>query len=472
MYHLYLVPYSHFSSQTQRRNWKPSNVVKLLTVCVFFTVFSYVSNLISIHVFHQLSPTAQLHQVDLISESTRYCSFCVDSTLKSETGACSVSFLNIGYQTLLNYSVTSLPAKQHAVQNPQNSSFTVSHIKEAGTNKCFVFLSPSVLFPGQLLWQEEPHSWSHVVRGGDSVQHAAGDRRAGGAERREPGPAGEPAGAAGESADVRERQRGAGEERHRPPVTGEDRAGAERGSGTKNRKASWHISGSSDVSTLSFIGYQSKLLHWCLFYIWGVFLASAGDDGVVGSPWFSRGRETEAACSGEFLQEVMTKINSSTLSLFPVSLLVILPFLPLSLPFYFPPIHHLLPPSLPFLRHHLSFPHPFAPPTSFSYCPPHLSSSLPSCPPQVRRLCQENQWLRDELAGAQQRLQDREQEVVTLEEQNKHLQFMSSIRKYDLEEPQLVRTRQTQTCRCLYSERVCHQHYARPVCVQVTKAQK
>uniref|UniRef100_UPI0037E83632 kinesin light chain 3 n=1 Tax=Semicossyphus pulcher TaxID=241346 RepID=UPI0037E83632 len=56
---------------------------------------------------------------------------------------------------------------------------------------------------------------------------------------------------------------------------------------------------------------------------------------------------------------------------------------------------------------------------------------------QVRRLCQENQWLRDELAGAQQRLQDREQEVVTLEEQNKHLQFMSSIRKYDLEEPQL-----------------------------------
>ncbi|XP_068173433.1 kinesin light chain 3 [Antennarius striatus] len=55
---------------------------------------------------------------------------------------------------------------------------------------------------------------------------------------------------------------------------------------------------------------------------------------------------------------------------------------------------------------------------------------------QVRRLCQENQWLRDELAGAQQRLQDREQEVVTLEEQNKHLQFMSSIRKYDMEEPQ------------------------------------
>ncbi|KAM6959102.1 kinesin light chain 3 [Aplochiton taeniatus] len=54
---------------------------------------------------------------------------------------------------------------------------------------------------------------------------------------------------------------------------------------------------------------------------------------------------------------------------------------------------------------------------------------------QVRRLCQENQWLRDELAGAQQRLQDREQELVTLEEQNRHLHFMSSMRKYDQEEP-------------------------------------
>ncbi|KTF73543.1 hypothetical protein cypCar_00027650 [Cyprinus carpio] len=50
---------------------------------------------------------------------------------------------------------------------------------------------------------------------------------------------------------------------------------------------------------------------------------------------------------------------------------------------------------------------------------------------QVRRLCQENQWLRDELARAQQQVQEREQEVVTLEEQNRHLQFMSSIRKYD-----------------------------------------
>ncbi|KAM3874947.1 kinesin light chain 3 [Diretmus argenteus] len=56
---------------------------------------------------------------------------------------------------------------------------------------------------------------------------------------------------------------------------------------------------------------------------------------------------------------------------------------------------------------------------------------------QVRRLCQENQWLRDELAGAQQRLQDREQVLVTLEEQNRHLQFMSSMRKYDQDEAPL-----------------------------------
>uniref|UniRef100_A0A3B3RZ65 Kinesin light chain n=1 Tax=Paramormyrops kingsleyae TaxID=1676925 RepID=A0A3B3RZ65_9TELE len=57
---------------------------------------------------------------------------------------------------------------------------------------------------------------------------------------------------------------------------------------------------------------------------------------------------------------------------------------------------------------------------------------------QVRRLCQENQWLRDELAGAQQRLQELEQHVVALEEQNQHLQFMSSIRKYDQDESPLV----------------------------------
>ncbi|XP_046382774.1 kinesin light chain isoform X4 [Ischnura elegans] len=50
---------------------------------------------------------------------------------------------------------------------------------------------------------------------------------------------------------------------------------------------------------------------------------------------------------------------------------------------------------------------------------------------QVRRLCQENAWLRDELANTQQKLQASEQAVAQLEEEKKHLEFMSSIRKYD-----------------------------------------
>ncbi|XP_063217863.1 kinesin light chain isoform X3 [Bacillus rossius redtenbacheri] len=50
---------------------------------------------------------------------------------------------------------------------------------------------------------------------------------------------------------------------------------------------------------------------------------------------------------------------------------------------------------------------------------------------QVRRLCQENAWLRDELANTQQKLQASEQGVAQLEEEKKHLEFMASIRKYD-----------------------------------------
>ncbi|XP_030750757.1 kinesin light chain isoform X2 [Sitophilus oryzae] len=50
---------------------------------------------------------------------------------------------------------------------------------------------------------------------------------------------------------------------------------------------------------------------------------------------------------------------------------------------------------------------------------------------QVRRLCQENAWLRDELASTQQRLQASEQAVAQLEEEKNHLEFMSLVRKYD-----------------------------------------
>ncbi|XP_076464617.1 kinesin light chain-like isoform X1 [Babylonia areolata] len=50
---------------------------------------------------------------------------------------------------------------------------------------------------------------------------------------------------------------------------------------------------------------------------------------------------------------------------------------------------------------------------------------------QVRRLCQENGWLRDELANTQQKLQFSEQKVATLDEEKKHLEFMNEIKKFD-----------------------------------------
>merc|ERR1712038_1772613 len=55
---------------------------------------------------------------------------------------------------------------------------------------------------------------------------------------------------------------------------------------------------------------------------------------------------------------------------------------------------------------------------------------------QVKRLCQENAWLRDELATTQQRLQASEQAVAQLEEEKKHLEFMNSIKKYDTDASQ------------------------------------
>lgn len=60
---------------------------------------------------------------------------------------------------------------------------------------------------------------------------------------------------------------------------------------------------------------------------------------------------------------------------------------------------------------------------------------------QVRRLCQENQWLRDELAGTQQRLQRSEQAVAQLEEEKKHLEFLGQLRQYDEDGHTTVSTR-------------------------------
>ncbi|XP_030073297.1 LOW QUALITY PROTEIN: kinesin light chain 3 [Microcaecilia unicolor] len=52
---------------------------------------------------------------------------------------------------------------------------------------------------------------------------------------------------------------------------------------------------------------------------------------------------------------------------------------------------------------------------------------------QVKRLCQENLWLRDELANTQQRLQHSEEMVAQLEEEKKHLKFMNQMKQYEPE---------------------------------------
>lgn len=54
---------------------------------------------------------------------------------------------------------------------------------------------------------------------------------------------------------------------------------------------------------------------------------------------------------------------------------------------------------------------------------------------QVRRLCQENAWLREELSATQQKLQLSEQNVVQLEEEKKHLEYMNSLKVYDEDKP-------------------------------------
>ena len=50
---------------------------------------------------------------------------------------------------------------------------------------------------------------------------------------------------------------------------------------------------------------------------------------------------------------------------------------------------------------------------------------------QRRRLCQENAWLRDELSSTQLKLQESEKRVAELEEQNKHLSYLNSIKNFD-----------------------------------------
>lgn len=56
----------------------------------------------------------------------------------------------------------------------------------------------------------------------------------------------------------------------------------------------------------------------------------------------------------------------------------------------------------------------------------------------MRRLCQENAWLREELADTQQRLQTSEQRCATLDEEKTHLKFMNDMKKYDSDTTQHV----------------------------------
>jgi len=52
---------------------------------------------------------------------------------------------------------------------------------------------------------------------------------------------------------------------------------------------------------------------------------------------------------------------------------------------------------------------------------------------QIQRMCEENAWLRDELARTQQRLQLSEQRCATLDEEKSHFQFLSDLKTYEPE---------------------------------------
>ena len=50
---------------------------------------------------------------------------------------------------------------------------------------------------------------------------------------------------------------------------------------------------------------------------------------------------------------------------------------------------------------------------------------------QVKRLVQENAWLRDELAAAQKKLQESEQNSAQIEVELSHLKYLKELKKYD-----------------------------------------
>ncbi|CAF5224585.1 unnamed protein product, partial [Rotaria magnacalcarata] len=53
---------------------------------------------------------------------------------------------------------------------------------------------------------------------------------------------------------------------------------------------------------------------------------------------------------------------------------------------------------------------------------------------QVKRLCQENAWLRDELATAQKKLHECEQANAAYSVEIEHLKFLKDVKQYDVNE--------------------------------------
>ena len=79
----------------------------------------------------------------------------------------------------------------------------------------------------------------------------------------------------------------------------------------------------------------------------------------------------------------------------------------------------------------------------------HVEAEKQKLRAQVRRLCQENAWLRDELANTQQKFQQSEQKVATLEEEKRHAEFMNEMKKYDADAPPVsLRSDVIVTCHC------------------------
>jgi len=52
---------------------------------------------------------------------------------------------------------------------------------------------------------------------------------------------------------------------------------------------------------------------------------------------------------------------------------------------------------------------------------------------QVKRLCQENAWLRDELASTQKKLHECEQSNATYSVEIEHLKFLKDVKQYDID---------------------------------------